>query len=98
VCYLSTNSWLDELRSEKKMFDKHGHGLSNFKRLFWDNKDRLIEIVEWAEWIFLCPSGRRYCEFCGGQKPGTEPTGLANVFFGHLPTCLYSDEWEPDGQ
>ncbi len=58
-----------------------------------DYFNRLIEIADKAEWFFLCPSGRRYCEFCGGQKPGTEPTGLANAFFDHLPTCPYSDEW-----
>ena len=39
-----------------------------------DTIDRLIAIVERAEWTFLCPSGRRFCELCGGQKPMIAPT------------------------
>ena len=91
--------WLKELKSQGEKYLPGDTCYSNeffdYLNLLYCEVDRLIEIVEGAEWLFLCPSGRRYCEFCGGQKPGTKPTGLADVFFGHLSTCPYSDEWTP---
>ena len=65
--------WLSRLKIQIDNVE----GERNTVRFFdieWEELDRLIAIAERAEWTFLCPSGRRFCELCGGQKPMIAPT------------------------
>ncbi len=79
--------WLEEIIVEKEMFDKHGHPLSNFKKLFWMNKDRLIAIAATRQYPQVNTQGfngvYHSCATCNAYA-GQE----------HESYCPYSDEWE----